>query len=156
MEEILEKYPINNVAFTGGEPTVRRDFNDSVKGVRKIRGGGIPNFSVTTNGFALQTPHAVKEMIESGVNRFSVSYHGIGYHDEFTGVNGAEERVRNAIDNLLEQRKNYSDINIKVGCLHSGNIENIVSMLEYSRKGELCYMLNFLRKRLGYLKNLNY
>lgn len=39
MEEILEKYPINNVAFTGGEPTVRRDFNDSVKGVRKIRGG---------------------------------------------------------------------------------------------------------------------
>lgn len=73
-----------------------------------------------------------------GVNRFSFSYHGIGKHDNFTNVKGTEERLRNAIAWINEERKYNAGLYAKIGTLFDGkNIDDIENMLDYAESYDM-------------------
>lgn len=113
INEACSIFPIKNIAFTGGEPTLYKD----ILSVAKIASKKSPFVSITTNGIYCTSKERVNELLDSGINRFSFSYHGIGIHDEFCGVNGSEERIRRAIDWLVKERERGKDVYIKIGSL---------------------------------------
>ena len=121
IKEAASLFDLKNIAFTGGEPTLYPSFTDIAAYARKFS----EKVSITTNGYYCTSRERVQKLIDSGVNRFSFSYHGVGIHDNFTRVPGCENRLRKAIDFIVEERKNDPDLYIKVGTLYTGNNLNV-------------------------------
>jgi MoaA/NifB/PqqE/SkfB family radical SAM enzyme len=129
IRETAELFPIKNIAFTGGEPTLHPHFLDIASYAKNYS----ENVSVTTNGFYCTTRDRIKELLSAGVNRFSFSYHGVGVQDEFTRVKGCEARLRQAIDWLMEEKETNSKLYIKIGSLFNGyNIGGVEEVLNYA------------------------
>lgn len=61
----------DRIAFTGGEPTIRRDLVGLIKAARSL---GYLDVKLQSNGL-LFTPANVARLIEAGVSRFHVSIH---------------------------------------------------------------------------------
>ena len=133
IKEVCSLYDIKNIAFTGGEPTIHKDILDVAKYAKKYS----PNVSITTNGYYFKSEEKALELIDAGINRYSFSYHGIGVQDSFSRINGAEERIRKAIQWLTSMRKE-KDIYLKVGMLFNGsNISEVEKMLDYVEDNDM-------------------
>lgn len=133
IQEATAIFDIKNIAFTGGEPTLFPNFCDITSYARQYS----PYVSVTTNGYYCSTKRRTLELIRGGVNRFSFSYHGIGSHDNFTRVNGCEERLIKAVD-WLNEEKSKSEIYIKIGTLFTGdNIQEVEKVLDFAELKEV-------------------
>lgn len=121
-------YEIKNVAFTGGEPTIHKD----ILKIASVAAEYATNVSITTNGYYFQSRKKMEELLQAGINRFSFSYHGIGKQDAFANTHGAEQRLRNAIEWICEEKRKNEKIYAKVGMLFDGsNINDIEEMLNY-------------------------
>ena len=133
IKEISNHFAIKNIAFTGGEPTLRKDILQIAETAKKFS----PNVSITTNGFYCTDKSKVQELISAGINRFSFSYHSVGGQDEFTKVAGSEKRLRNAIEWVCEEKTKNKDIYVKIGTLFNGyNIDNLEKVLDYAESLE--------------------
>jgi len=73
IRNIKEKYPINKILLTGGEPLVNHDICDIIKLITDL--GIKPD--MVTNG-TLLTTKVVKELEESGLKRIRLSIDEIG------------------------------------------------------------------------------
>ena len=114
----FEECGIFNVDITGGEPLIRKDFEQIV---RRLNDKDIRINTIYTNGWLVDG--SILDMLEQNGTHpsFNISYDGAGKHDFLRGVPGAEERVIRAL-RLLKER-NYS-----VSCsmsLHRGNIDTL-------------------------------
>lgn len=116
ISEAAALFPIKNIAFTGGEPTLYPNLLE----ISSYASQFSDNVSITTNGYYCTSKEKVKELIKAGINRFSFSYHGIGIHDKFTRVDGCEKRLRQAIDWLIEERCIHKNLYVKIGTLFTG------------------------------------
>lgn len=64
VSDLCEAKKISNVAFTGGEPTIKKDFLLITKHASSL----VPNVSVTTNGYMFNSKDDVLKAISSGIN----------------------------------------------------------------------------------------
>lgn len=89
---------INELHFTGSEPTIRKDFLEIVN-YSKER--GFEDIKITTNGRMLSYPEFCKQMIEAGVNRiiFSIHGHNKNLHDKLTRTKGSFDQLIKGIKN---------------------------------------------------------
>lgn len=62
----------DRIAFTGGEPMLRRDLLGLVKAARQLGYGSI---KVQSNGMMFAAPANVERLVEAGVNLFHISIH---------------------------------------------------------------------------------
>jgi len=95
----LDEMNISSIAFSGGEPMIRRDFFEVA---RYAASKGL-YVSVATNGTML-TEKNVKRLKQSGVSYVEVSLDGARAetHDSFRGIEGTFERTVNGIRNAVE------------------------------------------------------
>lgn len=91
---------IYSVVLTGGEPLVRRDWNEFYRMLQERR---IAVQEIYTNGL-LVTDRWLDEFekLETRKIRFSVSFDGIGHHDWLRGREGVERPVIEAIRRLVQ------------------------------------------------------
>lgn len=89
---------ISKVKLTGGEPLVRKDILEIVKGIAKIR--GLTDLSMTTNGILLAA--VAKELHADGLKRVNVSLPTLNaeVYDTLTGggLKDALEGIKAAVD----------------------------------------------------------
>ena len=71
---IYDNYKLKTIHFTGGEPLLRRDIVDLVKGCQKITNGEI-EMAMTTNAQLL--PEKIEALADAGIKRLNVSLHSI-------------------------------------------------------------------------------
>jgi len=90
---------MQDVVFSGGDCTVRKDIIDIIK-VAKDK--GFISVQIQTNGRRLADTSFLKELIESGVTEFSISLHGSTpeIHDSLTGVKGSFRQTTQGIQNI--------------------------------------------------------
>ena len=86
------------VNFTGGEPLLRKDFLELVE-TAKTR--GFTRISLNSNATLISSTSTAEQLLTAGINAFTISYHGIGTHDQFTRRKSAEEKVCQGIDNII-------------------------------------------------------
>ena len=88
------------VAFTGGEPTLRRDLPSLVAQARQE---GFTDITLQTNALQLAQGPLLPRLVDAGVTAVFVPLlsHEALTHDELIGVPGAFERTVSAIDRCL-------------------------------------------------------
>ncbi|MFQ5870573.1 MAG: radical SAM protein [Candidatus Geothermarchaeales archaeon] len=95
----LSSMDVAMLAFSGGEPTMARDFLP----VAKYAADSGMYVSVATNG-TLLTDRRVRDMVEAGVKYVDISVDGVNpeTHDNFRGVRGAWNRTIQGIRRCLD------------------------------------------------------
>ncbi len=91
----------DEVVFTGGEPTVRRDLPALVTHARDL---GFRVIQLQTNGRVLSRPSAVERLQEAGVTEFSPALHGPSaeIHDGLTRAPGSFRQTVRGIRNVKQ------------------------------------------------------
>jgi len=96
----LDRASVPIIAFSGGEPLVRKDFLELA---RYTHEKGI-YVAVATNG-TLITEEKAREMKKAGVQFTQISLDGASaeIHDSFRGINGAYEKTIQGIKNCVDE-----------------------------------------------------
>jgi hypothetical protein len=89
----------DQVGFSGGEPTIRKDFLELVK---LARGMGYVRVGLTTNGRRFANREFAREAFEAGIDSIGWSLHGADAltHDKLVGREGAFKQVQQGIANI--------------------------------------------------------
>ena len=86
------------VAFSGGEPTIRKDIIELVKFSKET---GYETIMLITNGRMLSDKNFAHKIIDAGANKFMVSIHGNEKtHDYLTRTNGSFKQTIDGIKNI--------------------------------------------------------
>jgi MoaA/NifB/PqqE/SkfB family radical SAM enzyme len=95
------KHGIIDIDFSGGEPTMRKDFPELVAYAKEL---GFRQICVITNGLIMARKKYIKRLVESGLNEvlFSLHGHDAGMHDYLTQIPGSFEKIIKAIQNAKE------------------------------------------------------
>lgn len=120
-----ENSPVENIRFSGGEPTLHRDIKEVV---RYSNSKGIKRIALSTNGSNKLSLY--KELIDLGVNDFSISLDGCCAEDVELmsgGVRGAFEIVSNNIREL--SKLTYVTVGI---VLTPENIQRTIDIIKYA------------------------
>lgn len=119
---------IYQVAITGGEPLVRKDFWQLIDLLIENR---IKIEEIFTNGVAV-TENFLDKLEERKIkmNCFMVSFDGVGCHDWLRGIKGTEEKTLAAI--RLMKKRGYAVIVTTV--LHNGNRAAILPTYELMKE----------------------
>jgi len=116
-----------SIVFTGGEPTVRKDFLELIKYARNL---GFKQIQAQTNGRMFAYKKFVEDVIKAGVTEFAIALHGHSayLHDFLTAATGSFEQTVQGIKNLktLSQRVVTNTVITKSNYL---NLPEIASFL---------------------------
>jgi molybdenum cofactor biosynthesis enzyme MoaA len=112
---------LENVRFSGGEPTVWKGILELVQ---YTKSKGVSRIALSTNGSA--SWELYQQLIDAGVNDFSVSLDACcsAYGDKMAGVSGAWEVVVENIRKLTQQ--SYTTVGIVVTDETVHDLKNIV------------------------------
>ena len=108
---ITARLGVNNIRLSGGEPLVRKDFEDLVKMLVAVP--GIERVSLTTNGVLLK--QKAKALRENGLHCVTVSLHSLKpeRYDEITGTKDMFGRVMEGV----QEARAVGFPRIKVNCV---------------------------------------
>ena len=120
----IAKCGIKRVDITGGEPLLRRDFEEIVKELEKY---GIDIGVIFTNASLLNQD--VLDMLKRHKQHpaFQLSFDGKGHHDWLRGIDGAEKQADDAF-RLLQENKLPA---VAAMCIHKGNRESLRATINY-------------------------
>jgi len=98
--DIAQRTGAHTFAFSGGEPTLRKDLLELVKYSK----GKIANIEIQSNGRMYYYKDYCRELIKAGVNIFVVSFYSPfeDIHDQIMGVRGAYTQTLQGLKNLKE------------------------------------------------------
>jgi MoaA/NifB/PqqE/SkfB family radical SAM enzyme len=115
--------------FSGGEPLLRQDLAEIVRAVRVP--GRAPLIVVTTNA-ALLTKERFTELLEAGVDEFSISLdYPDDRHDAFRRIPGLFARIESLVNGLDESERNH----ITLCCvIQRDNFRDLLRMAELARE----------------------
>lgn len=118
----------NRVEFTGGEPLVRPDI---VELIRAARDFGYTDISISTNGRMLGDKKFCKLLIDSGLNKTTISIHGSlsKIHDAITRINGSFDETVSGFNNFKSYSGNIPMIATVVTKLNYGDLINLSELL---------------------------
>ncbi|AOL16027.1 molybdenum cofactor biosynthesis protein MoaA [Sulfolobus sp. A20] len=125
--KVARDFGIRSVKLTGGEPTLRRDLIEIIKGLKEL---GYQDVSMTTNGFLLRD--LAPKLKEAGLDRINISLHAVSRETfkKITGVDAFDkilEGVRRAIETGFRPVKlNY--------VVNKRNINEALMFLELAEK----------------------
>ncbi|MEM5806791.1 MAG: radical SAM protein [Candidatus Aenigmatarchaeota archaeon] len=151
IDKICSKENPNEINFTGGEPTIRKDIFELVaytkeKGIKEIR--------VTTNGRVFSYEKFTNKIVDSGLTGaiFSIHTSNAELHDYLTQVKGSFEQTIKGLKNL---REFSADIDVNV-VINTKNYKNLPELVEFLIDGydirALCLIFPTIDGNL--LKNL--
>src|SRR3989339_1396970 len=115
------------IAFSGGEPNLRRDLPLLIE---YAKSAGLKHIEVQSNGRIYAYRDYCEKLIKSGVTNFVISFHSHleAVHDKIMGVPGTYRQVVEGIKNLNDLGKKVY-INIVLTKLNYGHLEEHVAYL---------------------------
>jgi len=119
--------PLENIRFSGGEPTLHRDIVEIVKYSNQK---GIDRVAISTNGS--NKLELYKQLIEYGVNDYSISLDACCAEDGDKLAGGKKDSWDKVVSNIKELSKlTYVTIGV---VLDPVNIDNTLDIIEFSHK----------------------
>ncbi len=100
--KVSKEFGVKAVKLTGGEPTLRKDLPELVRG---IKGLGVADVSMTTNGVLLES--LAEKLKEAGLDRVNVSLHAVT-REKFKEITGVD-----AFDKVVEGIKRAIEVGLR-------------------------------------------
>lgn len=122
-----KKMNANGFAFSGGEPTLRKDLPELA---RYAKDKGLKYIEVQSNGRMYCYKKYCKELIDSGVNNFVISFHSHieKVQDKIMGVPGTYKQTVQGMKNLNELGQPIK-INVVLTKLNYEHLEDLIKFL---------------------------
>ena len=119
---------VNKVRLTGGEPMLRRDLLDIIRGVRAVE--GIQEIVMTTNGQHLRGK--CRALRDAGLDRLNVSLDSLRpeRYKEITG-GGSLERVLTGIEEAFTE--GFAPIKLNAVLLRGKNDDEVADFIELTK-----------------------
>lgn len=123
---------VKKIRLTGGEPMIRRGFDDLVTGLGQLN--GLDELVMTTNGSQLQNKASLLKSI--GMKRINVSLDSLK-PDRFKQITriGDVNKVIAGIDEAIKEGFTHTKINAVI--LRGKNDDEILDLVEFVRKRQL-------------------
>ncbi len=135
---LVERYGVDSIRLTGGEPTVRAHLS---RLVRKLSALGV-DLAMTTNGATLRL--VAEDLKDAGLRRLNISLDSL-QKDRFIELTRRDDldRVLDGIDAALEA--GFDPIKINVVLMNGINDDEIVDFARYGRdKGVIVRFIEFM------------
>ena len=125
--EVFREKGIREIAFVGGEVTIRRDIIEMISLAKKL---GYAKIRIVSNGRMYCYPDFLEKIIKAGVNRFSVSIHAhnASLGDYLSRSKGSFTQTTTGIKNLRKMGF-IPNINIVINKLNYKHLPEIISLL---------------------------
>ncbi|MEM0360629.1 MAG: radical SAM protein [Candidatus Diapherotrites archaeon] len=151
-EVISAKGRAEEICFTGGEPTIRKDIFEIVHFAKEQ---GFQKISVTTNGRMFSDKNFTEQMLESGLNSAIFSIHGADKetHDFLTQVNGCFSELMQGIKNFKEKGGEIR-ANIVINALNFKQLPAIVKKVLAFKPKMFCLIFPSIDGNLSQNKHL--
>ena len=120
----IAKCGINRVDITGGEPLVRRDFEEIVR-ILAERNIDIGIIFTNTSLLTAETLDMLERYRQHPT--FQISFDGLGHHDWLRGVQGAEKQA----DQALRLLRDRGYIVAAAMCIHRRNRDSLRDTVQY-------------------------
>jgi cyclic pyranopterin phosphate synthase len=122
-----KKMKAHGFAFSGGEPTLRKDLPMLVK---YAKAQGLSHIEVQSNGKMYVYKDYCRKLVDSGVNNFVISLHSHkeDVHDKIVGVPGTFRQAKEGIKNLNDLGQAVK-INIVLTKFNYAHLEDFVKFL---------------------------
>lgn len=133
-----------SIAFSGGEPLMRRDFYE-IANMASSKGIYV---ALASNG-TLITKEIAKKLVEAGVHYIEISLDSTipEVHDSFRGVKGAFEKTMEGIKNCVDVGI-YTCIATTITKLNFKNVKDVIALAEEVGANR-CIFFNFIPEGRG-------
>lgn len=107
-ELVMARKNCTDVVFTGGEPTIHKDFFRLILLAKAL---GFRNIQLQTNARMFAYREFAKDAVSSGINNFCIALlgHKPYLHDLLTGVKGSFKQLLKGVENLKTLGADISD-----------------------------------------------
>ena len=121
----LDKLGVTIIAFSGGEPLIRKDFFEIAE---YASGKGI-YVAVASNGTLIDEKMA-RRLKEAGIGYVQISLDGMrGTHDKFRGVRGAFDKTVQGIKNCVKENL-FVNVSMTVTKLNYSEVKDVINLCE--------------------------
>ena len=128
LARIAVSFDISRVKLTGGEPLMRKDLPDIVKGIAAIP--GLKDLSLTTNGSLLASE--AKRLHDKGLRRVNISLPTISPEAYAKLTNGNLENTLEGVKAAVTVGFNPVKLNMVV--LNGINVNDVPEMMEFAKQ----------------------
>lgn len=129
---IFSEIGIRKIKITGGEPLVRKDLHNLIKGIKSI--DGINNVTLTTNGILLE--EQIDNLVKAGLDAVNISIDTLkeDIYKEITRI-GDIHKVIKGINRSLE----YKNLKVKINCvpIRGKNENEIIDIVNLAKNNDL-------------------
>jgi cyclic pyranopterin phosphate synthase len=123
---------VSKVRFTGGEPTVRRDLVDVVRGANELRREGLRSIAMTTNGVVLAP--RLPALLDAGLDALNVSLDTLDPRKfELITRRRGHERVLQAIRQAVACGRLGSRVKVNAVVVRGINDGEVADFVEWTR-----------------------
>jgi len=129
----VEKFDVDGIRLTGGEPTVRAHLPVLVEKLAQLKraNGATPDIALTTNGSTLR--NVADELFAAGVKRINISLDTLK-RDRFLAMTRRDE-----LDNVLQgidaaKRAGFNPVKINAVVERGANDDEIVDLARFGRE----------------------
>ncbi len=140
---VLAELGVEEVMFTGGEPTMRKDLVFMVSEARRI---GFKGIGITTNSLSLKE-NKINALLAAGLTEVVLSLEGCDTHDEIRGVSENAKKVFQNLTYLsyLQDTGVYPDIQIKIATtVMNRTLSQILNVVELADQHNATLVLNLI------------
>lgn len=147
----LHDLGVEEVMFTGGEPTMRAELVPVVAHAARL---GFSTIGLTTN--ALSLPAAkIDQVLEAGLTQMVLSLEGLGSHDDLRGVPGNTRKVLAALAHLSACRAEGAPVAVKLAMtLMERNLDEIDDMLALARRHRAVLFFNLIDRGTYFFQDI--
>lgn len=126
---------ISRIKLTGGEPLMRKDVCEVVKGISAV--SGLRDLSMTTNGMLLGS--LANDLYAAGLKRINISLPTLnpGTYHQLTG--GNLEHALIGVKAAVEAR--FCPVKLNMVVLKDVNVEDVSDMIEFARQSGVVLQL---------------
>ena len=128
----VERYGVQGIRLTGGEPTVRAQLPELVRRLARLRHAGGPvDLAMTTNGATLRL--VADRLREAGLRRVNISLDTLD-REKFERMTKRDE-LANVLDGIeAAQAAGFDPVKINAVIERGVNDDEIVALADYGRK----------------------
>ena len=138
LSELFVTQGVTKIRLTGGEPTIRKDILPLMQQIGSLRGKGLKELCLTTNGIALF--RKLDAMAEAGLTGVNLSLDTLDpFQFQIMTRRKGFEAVTRSIDRMLEMNRLGASIKLKINCvvMRGINEREILPFVELGRDKDI-------------------
>ena len=137
----LRTLGVEEIMFTGGEPTIVKDLPLMVSEAKRF---GFPIIGMTTNSLSIHS-NKIDQLIDAGLNEIILSFEGSDLHDEIRGVEGNTKKILTNLTYFSQLRAAGTKIDVKLATtLMNRTISQIPGVVELAESHGITMFLNLI------------